>query len=85
MDLASIQPGHEFFVIERILNEGDIPAIRWMWRTFPDDLIAHVIRNSRRLSRRAATFWALLYDIPHHEVRSLFQEADWPGVPPGNP
>ncbi len=27
VDLASIRPGHETFVIERVLNYGDIPAM----------------------------------------------------------
>lgn len=84
VNLASIRPGHEAFVIERILNYGDIPAIQWMWRTFTDEAIVAVVRNSRRLTRKAASFWALIYDIPPDEVRSLGAEADWTGVSPGS-
>lgn len=79
VDPGSLLPGHESFVIERILNYGDIPAIRWMWQQFPDDAVISVIRNSRRLTRKAARFWALVYNIPTDEVRSLATE-DWTGV-----
>lgn len=84
VNLSSLGPDHEAFVIERILNYGDIPAIQWMWRTFRDDSIISVVRHSRRLTRKAASFWALIYDIPPDEVRSLMLEADWTGVPSGS-
>jgi hypothetical protein len=82
----SLLPGHEWFVIERILNYGDVPAMKWMWRTFPEELIVSVVRGSRRLTRKAATFWALVYDLPPGEVRSLAQgeEEGWAGVPRGD-
>lgn len=79
----SLLPGHERFVIERILNYGDVPAMKWMWRTFGDDMIISVVRNSPRLTRKAATFWALVYDLPPGEVRSLVEgrpEGGWAGV-----
>lgn len=82
VDPASLLPSHESFVIERILNYGDLPAISWMWRTFSDDAVISVVRNSRRLTRKAATFWALVYDVPLAEVRSLAKE-EWTGVSPG--
>ncbi len=83
VDLAFIQPGHEVFVIERILNYGDIPAMRWMWDNFTDDVITSVIRGSSRLTRKAATFWALIYGIPPTQVRSLQQKGDSAFVFPG--
>jgi len=82
VDPASLLPGHESFVIERILNYGDIPAIRWMWQRFSDDAVTSVVRTSRRLTRKAATFWALVYDVPLGEVRSLAKE-EWTGVSAG--
>lgn len=85
VDLASIKPGHEAFVIERVLNYGDIPAMRWMWDNFTDDVIIGVIRDSSRLTRKAATFWALIYDIPPDRVRSLQKEGDSIFVFPGAP
>jgi len=82
VDPASLLPGHESFVIERILNYGDIPATRWMWQRFSDEEVISVLRSSRRLTRKAATFWALVYDVPVAEVRSLAKE-EWTGVSQG--
>lgn len=82
VDPASLLPGHEWFVIERILNYGDIPAIRWMWRTFGDEAVVAVVRGSRRLTRKAATFWALVYGVPPEDVRSLAKEG-WGSVSSG--
>lgn len=50
-----------------------------MWQTFSDDAVVSVVRNSRRLTRKAATFWALVYGVPLGEVRSLAKE-EWTGV-----
>ncbi len=81
VDQTSLLPDHEAFVIERVLNYGDVPAVKWMWRTFPDETVVSVVRSSRRLTRKAASFWALIYDVPVPEVRSLEKE-EWLSVPP---
>jgi len=64
-------PGHERYIIERVLEYGDDPAIRWLWRTFGHIAIADIVRRSRKLSRNTATLWALVLDIPHEQVRCL--------------
>lgn len=64
-------PGHERYIIERVLEYGDDPAIRWLWRTFDPVAIAGVVRQSRKLSRNTATLWVLILDIPRKQVRCL--------------
>jgi hypothetical protein len=59
------------FVIERILEFGDMPAIRWVRQTFGDEAIKNVVCRSRRLSRRTANFWRLILDIPKEQVACL--------------
>jgi len=53
-----------------------------MWQTFTDDAVIAVVRNSRRLAGKAAVFWALVYDVPLAEVRSLAKE-EWSTAVPG--
>ena len=62
-------PGHETYVIERLLEYGNDDAIRWVKKTFPRETIATVVRKSRVISRRTANLWALVFDIPREEIR----------------
>ena len=62
-------PECEFYCIERLLEHGDDDAIRWVRATFPSDRIAHVVRDSRAVSRKTANFWSLLLSIPREQVR----------------
>jgi hypothetical protein len=72
------------FVIERLLEFGDVEAIRWTRRTFGDETIKDVVGRSRRLSRRTANFWRLILDIPKEQVACLSkrstkrQKVFWP-------
>lgn len=60
-----------FFIIERLLETGDDAAIRWVLTSYPEETIAHVVRNSRRLSRKTARFWQLFFRLKEEEVRCL--------------
>lgn len=59
------------YTILRILELGDVPAVKWLEETFTADQISAVIRNDRRLTPRSARFWSLVYGIPASEVRVL--------------
>lgn len=64
-------PERETYVIERVLEYGNLPAVRWLEKTFPPERIAQVVRHSRALSLRSANFWARMLGIPLEEVRCL--------------
>jgi hypothetical protein len=59
------------YTIGRILEFGDERAVVWVKEMFSEAQIRDVIRTERRLSRRSASFWALVYRIPPDEVRAL--------------
>jgi hypothetical protein len=59
------------YTIARILEYGDEKAVAWLRRTFSECEIKEVIRTERRLSRRSASFWALVYKMPFTEVAAL--------------
>ncbi len=48
---------HSRYIIERILDIGDLEAFRWAQRQYPTALIVGVCRTSRRLSERSRLFW----------------------------
>lgn len=72
IDVQSFDPqDHPEYTIERILELGDSDAVDWLSDEFSEEQIKEVIRTNRRLSKKSANFWALVYHIPEEEVASL--------------
>jgi len=59
------------YTIFRILELGDENAIVWLRSIFHEEEIKRVIRNERRLSKKSANYWALVYNIPKDEVAAF--------------
>lgn len=62
---------HPDYTVFRVLEYGDEEALAWLRKTFSDAEISRVLRTERRLSRKSATFWALVFGVPSHEVAAL--------------
>lgn len=62
---------HPRYVIERLLEYGDFPELRWLFAHFSRDEIVETLRQSRRLTRRSANFWAQILNVPTRKVRCL--------------
>jgi hypothetical protein len=45
-----------FFIIERILEFGDIDDLFWMKQIFPQDKIKNTVKKSRILSKRTHSY-----------------------------
>ena len=59
------------FVAERLLEYGDRDALSFLFSSFSLQKIKAVLKESRRISKRSANFWAVYFDIPEEEVRCL--------------
>ena len=59
------------YTIGRILEYGNQDAFAWLKETFSDTQIVNVVRTERRLSRRSANFWALVYGLSPDQVAAL--------------
>ena len=59
------------YTIGRILELGNQDAIDWLQDTFSETEIVEVLRTERRLSRRSANFWALVYGLSPDQVAAL--------------
>jgi hypothetical protein len=59
------------YTIGRILELGNQDAIAWLKDTFSETQIVEVLRTERRLSRRSANFWALVYGLSPDQVAAL--------------
>lgn len=78
-NLAGFDPlAYPEYTIARVLEWGDKEAVAWLRATFPEAKIAEVIRTDRRLSRRSANFWALVYGIPPDRVAGLSPDSQAP-------
>ncbi len=62
---------HPQYTITRLLEHGDQDAVGWLRKSFTEGQIKEVLRTERRLSRRSANFWALVYHIDPQEVAAL--------------
>ena len=59
------------YTIFRVLEFGNRNAFFWLKQTFDEHEIRRVLCTERRLSRRSANFWALVYGIPPEDVAAL--------------
>ncbi len=62
---------HPRYVIERLLEYGDFPELRWLFGRFTRNEIVKTLQTTRRLSLRSANFWAQILRIPQKQVRCL--------------
>ena len=59
------------YTIFRVLEYGDEEAVHWMRGMFSEAEIRRVLCTERRLTRKSANFWALVYGIPAGQVAAL--------------
>lgn len=59
------------YIIARLMEYGNLKAIRWMLSNFTTRQINNVLRYSRSLSKKTANFWALVQGIRKEEILCL--------------
>ena len=60
-----------YYVINSLLDKGDLAAARWVVRTFPKEMIIDTLKTMRDFSPRSGTFWQRYLNIPKEEVLCL--------------
>ena len=62
VDFSKIS-SHPFskFVLERIMNFGDLKALKWMLTVVPKKAIKEVVAKSRELELKTRNFWRVVY------------------------
>ena len=53
---------HRRFIIERLLDLGDLEAFWWAQKQYPTALLIEVSLTSRRLSLRSRQFWKIWFE-----------------------
>ncbi len=62
---------HRSYIIRRIMDFGNMDAVNWMLTAYTPDEIIKVVKKSRGLSRKSATFWSVYFNIPREEIECL--------------
>lgn len=62
---------HQKYIIERIVEYGDIAEIKWMQSVYSREQISRVVSDSKRISRKAGDFFAFIYKLDRSKVRCL--------------
>ncbi len=62
---------HYKYIIERVLEYGDLQEIKWMEDNFSKDKIVVTLKVSKRLSAKSANYFALKYNVSKEEVECL--------------
>ena len=72
VDLDNFDPAsYPDHTIARVLEIGDEKAVKWMKENFAEADIKRVIATERRLSRKSANYWALVYHMAPENVAAL--------------
>jgi hypothetical protein len=53
---------HSRFLVERILNYGDMNAIKWLLTWAKQDFIKTIVDKSRNLNAKSKNFWKIKLD-----------------------
>lgn len=62
------------YVTARLMEYGDLKAIKWLKKNFSNRQINNVLKHSRQISNKSAIFWALIQRVKENEVLCLSRE-----------
>lgn len=62
------------FIIERIIEWGDIKSVRWLLKRYSAKAIKELVKKSRAISKKAANFWAVYLNIPKKDILCLSKQ-----------
>ncbi len=62
---------HPYYVINRLLDKGDLAAARWVLKNFPREMITETVKRLRDFSPWNGRFWARYLAVPEEEVACL--------------
>ncbi len=62
------------YIIERILEYGDRDAAQWMIQIYEREAVVQVLRRSRALSLKSASFWGFLLKVPKSRIVCLSKQ-----------
>ena len=72
IDATKLDPSqHALYVVNRLLDKGDLEAARWVLKEFPKDIILETFKKRRDFSPWNGVFWSRYLQIPREEMACL--------------
>lgn len=72
VDFATLDPDkYSTYVIERLLDIGDIDATAWLFKTYPKNDIKEIVKNTRQLSKKSLNYWLTILDLEKWKKQAL--------------
>ncbi len=59
------------YIIERLLELGDINELEWLNKKYSKEQITNTLRSSRRISPKTGNFFSLYYGIPKEALACM--------------
>lgn len=59
------------YVINRLLDKGNLEAARWVLETFSHEALKATLKSMKGFSPKSARFWSLYLGVPEKEVLCL--------------
>jgi hypothetical protein len=59
---------HAAFIIERLLEYGDLSELEWVNKNYSPEVIVETVKKSRRISPKTGNFYAIYYGIPKEDL-----------------
>lgn len=56
------------YIIERLLNMGDLEELDWVNKNYSKEMIAQTVQNSRQLTPKTGNFFSMYYGIPKESL-----------------
>lgn len=56
---------HARYIIERILELGDLDAVSWLQKVYPVQVILDALAASRTVSAKSRNFWEIWFEVTH--------------------
>jgi len=64
-------PLHDDFVIERILEKGDLESVKSLIDIFGIKKIKNTVKNTSNISNKTALFWSKILNLEKDEIKCL--------------
>lgn len=62
------------YVIKRILEMGDIAALKWLNQTYSRSQLTSTLTTSKQISQKSAQFFSLIYGVDPNRILCLKPE-----------
>lgn len=85
VDVKKLDPEkYPYFVIARLLDKGNIKAVRWVRKNFSEEQIKETFFRIRDFNAKTGRFWSLILNIPEKQIKCLqplylkMRQTHWP-------